>query len=254
MFGVLGTLAVFFTLRRLFGPAPALLAGILLGLNVVQVWFARYPVSETMSQFLLFTAMFLVALWEERRSGAFGALAGVVLGLSLLVRIDSALVVVPLLLYVLIRRVRGDLPWRAALPLLAGFSVLALHAGLHAAFWARKYVVDIATRRYWSQPAAVWVLGTLVVMAATFGLHRYGPEARRFAGPPRPAGPRPRSRRRSCCWPPTPTGCAPRSRPGPAPTATTRRGPSPIPVSCSASASGGWPRTTRNRWCGWAGS
>jgi hypothetical protein len=180
VFGVLGTLAVFFTLRRLFGPAPALLAAILLGVNVVQVWFARYPVSEAMSQFLLFTAMLLVALWEATRSGAFGALAGVVLGLSLLVRIDSALVVVPLLLYVLIRRVRGDLPWRAALPLLAGFAVVALHAGLHAAFWARKYVVDIATRRYWSQPAAVWVLGTLVLMAAIFALHRYGPEARLF--------------------------------------------------------------------------
>jgi hypothetical protein len=180
VFGVLGTMAVFFALRRLFGPAPALLAGILLGLNVIQVWFARYPVSETMSQFLLFTAVLLVLLWEDTRSGAFGALAGVGLGLTLLVRIDSALVLVPLLLYVLVRRLRGDLPWRTALPFLAGFGVLALHAGIHAAFWARKYVVDIATRRYWSQPAAVWLLGALLVAAALLAAHRFGPAGRRF--------------------------------------------------------------------------
>jgi hypothetical protein len=179
VFGVLGTLAVFFALRRVFGPAPALLAGILLGLNVVQVWFARYPVSETMSQFLLFTGMLFVLQWEQRRSGSFGALAGVALGLSLLVRIDSALVLVPILLYVLVRRIRGDLPWRLAAPFVAGFGAMALHAGLHAAFWARKYVVDIVTRRYWSQPAAVWLAATALALAAILLAHRFGPEGRR---------------------------------------------------------------------------
>ena len=178
VFGVLGTMAVFFAVRRLFGRGPGLLTGILLGLNVIQVWFARYPVSETMSQFLLFTALLLVLLWEERRSGAFGALAGISLGLSLLVRIDSALVVVPLLLYVLVRRVRGDLAWREAAPLLAGFGLLALHAGLHAAFWARKYAVDIATRRYWQLPTAVWLLAAVAVAAALLLVQRFGPRAR----------------------------------------------------------------------------
>jgi hypothetical protein len=177
VFGILGTMAVFFAVRRLFGRGPALLTGILLGLNVIQVWFGRYPVSETMSQFLLFTAMLFILLWEERRSDAFGALAGVSLGLSLLVRIDSALVVVPLLLYVLLRRLRGDLAWREAAPLLAGFGVLASHSGLHAAFWARKYVVDIATRRYWSQPAGVWLAAAVAVAAVVVLAHRFGPRA-----------------------------------------------------------------------------
>lgn len=180
VFGVLGTMAVFFATRRLFGRGPALLTGILLGVNVIQVWFGRYPVSETMSQFLLFTAMLLVVLWEEFRSRAFGALAGVSLGLSLLVRIDSALVVVPLLLYMLMRRLRGDLPGREAAPLLAGFGLLALHSGLHAAFWARKYAVDIATRRYWSQPPAVWLGAAVVAAAALLLAHRFGPEGRRL--------------------------------------------------------------------------
>ena len=180
VFGVLGTLAVFFALRRLFGPAPALLAGLLLGLNVVQVWFARYPVSETMSQCLLFTGMLFLLLWEEHGSGAFGALGGIAFGLSLLVRIDSALVLIPILLYMMVRRLRGDLAWRAALPFLAAFAALALHAGVHAAFWARKYVVDIVTRRYWSQPTVVWVGVAALALATIVAAHRFGVLGRVF--------------------------------------------------------------------------
>src|SRR5262247_7566 len=57
VFGVLGTLAVFFALRKVLGGAPALLAALLLALNVVQVLFARYPVSEGLSQLLFFLAL-----------------------------------------------------------------------------------------------------------------------------------------------------------------------------------------------------
>jgi hypothetical protein len=178
VFGILGTMAVFFVTRRLFGRGAALLTGILLGLNVIQVWFGRYPVSEAMSQFLLFTAMLFMLLWEERRSDVLGVLGGISLGLSLLVRIDSALVAVPLLFYVLVRRVRGDLPWRQAAPLLAGFGLLALHAALHAAFWARRYALDIATRRYWQQPTAVWLLVVAAVVASPLLAQRFGPRAR----------------------------------------------------------------------------
>ena len=68
VFGVLGTLAALLALRRLFGPAPALLGALLLALNVLQAWFARYPVSEPMSQFLILSGLLAFALWEERRA------------------------------------------------------------------------------------------------------------------------------------------------------------------------------------------
>src|SRR6185503_14244933 len=58
VFGILGTLAAFFALRRIFSPAAALLGTVLLSLNVLQAWFARYPVSEPMTQFLILSALF----------------------------------------------------------------------------------------------------------------------------------------------------------------------------------------------------
>ncbi|MBI3932534.1 MAG: glycosyltransferase family 39 protein [Acidobacteria bacterium] len=187
VFGILGTLGVFFALRRLFGPAPALLGTLLLAVNVVQVWFARYPVSEPVSQFLIFLALLALAHWEERGSPAFGVLAGFALGSTLLVRIDSLLILVPLGIYLLVRRAHHDLPWRRAVALLLPFGLLALHAAVHAAVFSRKYVVSILTRPYWQQPPAVWIGLALVLAAALAVAHHRGPrlverlEARREA-------------------------------------------------------------------------
>jgi hypothetical protein len=175
LLGILGTLAVYFALRRIFSPAVALLAALLLGANVIEVWFSRYPVSEPFSQLLTFLALFAVAFWEERASGAFAAIAGAALGLSLMVRVDSVLIVVPVGLYVLIRLARGDLGWRGLLPLLLPFFALGVHAALHAQLFANKYVQDIVTRRYWRQPVWVWVLLALlalIVLAAAEPLGR----------------------------------------------------------------------------------
>jgi hypothetical protein len=175
VFGILGTLGVFFAFRRILGQGPALLAALLLALNVIQVWFARYPVSEGFSQFLIFLAFLAFASWEEGGSAAFGTLAGAALGLSLLVRIDSVLLVAPLALYVVGRRARGDLPWRAAGALLVPFLLLACHATFHACFWSRKYLLSIANRPYWRQPPAVWVVVALGLVAVLLLAGRVGP-------------------------------------------------------------------------------
>ena len=175
VFGILGTLGAFLVFRRLFGPPTAVLAALLLVLNEVQVWFARYPVAEPMSQFLIFLGLLAFAHWEERGSPAFGLLAGFALGLSLLVRVDSVLLALPLLLYLLIRRAHRDLPLRTALPLLLPFLLLLGHAGIHGAFFARKYLLSIADRPYWRQPPAVWLAGALLAVALAAAVHIYGP-------------------------------------------------------------------------------
>src|SRR5262245_30573147 len=179
VFGVLGTLAVYFALRRLLGGAPALLAALLLALNVVQVWFARYPVSEGLSQLLFFLALLALARWEERGHGLWAAVAGGALGLGLLVRIDSVLVLLPLAIYLLARHAAGDLPWRRALPLLVPLGVLGAHAVAHAALFSRKYLLNLAARPYWHQPAGVWVLAFVAAAAVVASVRLWGPHLSR---------------------------------------------------------------------------
>lgn len=180
LFGILGTLAVYFAFRRLLGPAPALLAALLLATNAVQVWFARYPVTEGMSQFLFFLALLAVALWEERGGAAFGALAGAALGLSLLVRIDSVLLVLPLGVYVLARHALGELPWRRMLPLLLPLALLGVHALVHAVVFSRKYLLNLASRPYWQQPPPVWAAAVVAAVAVAGSVPLWGPRVARL--------------------------------------------------------------------------
>jgi len=174
VFGILGTLGAFLAFRRLFGDAVGLLAGLFLSLNVVQVWFARYPVSEPFSQFLFFLALLALAVDEDHDAPAFAALFGAALGLQLLVRIDSVLILAPLALYLLVGRAHRSLgPRRAALVLLP-FAALAVHAGLHAVFFARKYLVSVVNRPYWQQPAWVWAVAAGVLLLALWAAGHYG--------------------------------------------------------------------------------
>ena len=55
--GVLGVLSVYFFGARLLGRPAAAAAATLLALNVVQVWFARYPNADIVMQALLFAAL-----------------------------------------------------------------------------------------------------------------------------------------------------------------------------------------------------
>jgi hypothetical protein len=175
VFGILGTVAVFLALRRVLGGPPALLGALLLAVNVVQVWFARYPVTETASQLLVFVGLLCVWHWEQRRSAAFAALAGIAFGLSLLVRIDSVLLAAPVASYLLVRWAGRDLPWRQGWAFLTPLALLAFHAFAHAAFWSRKYLLEVAGRPYWNQPAAVWLLGALLLGALIVVVHARGP-------------------------------------------------------------------------------
>lgn len=175
VFGILATLAVYFALRRLIGPGPAWLTGLLLATNVLQVWFARFPVSEMASQFLTFLGLLALRRFEAGRARAWGALAGAVFGLSLLVRIDSVLILLPLLAWMLIRAAEGRLPWRRLWAFALPFTLLALHAGLHALLFARKYVLSILARPYWQQPALAWLAGLLLLGTVSLLAWRFGP-------------------------------------------------------------------------------
>jgi len=93
VWALLGLLAVYFTGARLFGRVAAGAAVALLAINVVMVWFARYPNSELPMQALLFAA--LLAAGHARSGGGrfFAASAGALLGVALFLRYEVLLAI-----------------------------------------------------------------------------------------------------------------------------------------------------------------
>jgi hypothetical protein len=89
--GVLGLLSVYFAGARLFGRPAAAAAAVLLALNVVQVWFARYPNIEMLLQTLLFAALLANARAHVDDDPFFAPVAGVLIALLLFARFDTVI-------------------------------------------------------------------------------------------------------------------------------------------------------------------
>lgn len=170
VFGILGTLAAFLLARRYFGTTVALVGALGLATTVLQVWFARYPVSEGFSQFLILTGLLAHRLDQESETSTFGWLAGAFLGLSFLVRIDSVLLVLPVALWAAVQLLERTGPWRSKVAALAlPFGFLLAHAAVHAVFFSKRYAHQILTRPYWNHPALFWIL-VLAALALLFSV------------------------------------------------------------------------------------
>ena len=90
---ILGVLAVYFAAARLIGPLPAAAAAGLLTVHVVQVWYARYPNSEIVTQALLFSGLLAHAYAHEDEATFFGPVAATLLGLALFTRFPMIIVI-----------------------------------------------------------------------------------------------------------------------------------------------------------------
>ena len=124
LFGALSVGISFVLGRELFGRWAGLLGAALLAAGYAQVWWARYPSSEVLTQFFILAGSVVRARFVRGGGGGTGLLAGALLGGAMLVRVDAflaALVVPALICYDLLlgRPLRRWVPVCAPL-LLAG--------------------------------------------------------------------------------------------------------------------------------------
>ncbi len=147
-----GTLAIFFIVRQIVGREAAILALIALTLNALQVWFARYPTTELLTQFLLWLGLWALILWLQsiqtkqptpnKLIPFLGLLAGLALGQLFLVRIDMYfLLIVPGALWLWLRQ-NGR--WQSVynwffLPL----TLVTIHSIIHALWQSRPYAYNL---------------------------------------------------------------------------------------------------------------
>ena len=79
VWAVLGLLAVYFVGARLVGRAAALTGALLLAVNVVQVWYARYPNAEMLMQPLVFAGLLAFTRAEVDEDRFFAPVAALLL-------------------------------------------------------------------------------------------------------------------------------------------------------------------------------
>lgn len=142
--GVVGAWSVGMAGRALKSPWVGVIAMALITLNGVQVWFSRYPMSETTAQWLFFAAVYGLAMrTKPGRSDILmtSLIAGAAVGQMMLARLDFVFVVIPLSGWLIWRWFRGEID-QSMRWLIGGFAVTATHGILHLLTISRGYFID----------------------------------------------------------------------------------------------------------------
>lgn len=168
LWGILGVLAVYFAVREAFGRAQlAALAAGLLAITSTQIWFARYPTSEVLTQCLLFAGLYGLARHARTREGWAAVLAGVALGQVMLVRIDTYFLLAVPVIYAAYLRLRRQLD--ARFWLFAGpFLTLTAHSIIHALWQSWPYFYNTYFGGLQSPIPLPILIGGLIVAVAVF--------------------------------------------------------------------------------------
>jgi len=177
LWALIGGLAVYLTIRELGGWEVAALGLLGLSLTALQIWFARYPTTETQTQFLLWAAIWCTLLWLKGRQprALWAVLAGVAYGELQLVRIDTFfLLAIAVFTWFYLRwsgRWRKE-DWWFFIP----FGLLSIHSLIHAQTQSTPYFYNTFSygldlvRQNWLLPVLALIVGAGVLVL--FGKYR----------------------------------------------------------------------------------
>ncbi len=168
---VMGALSVgvaFALGSEIFGRWAGLLGAALLATSYAQVWWARHPASEVMTQFLVLAGLWLAVRFVRGGDGFSGVLAGLLLGGMMLVRVDAflAAAALPVLFaYDLLvgRPVRRWLYPGVPLVVFAGLTLIYLNTV------GARYLYVIYTEHHLKEALALWPFAAAVAVVLAAG-------------------------------------------------------------------------------------
>ncbi|MBN2134961.1 MAG: glycosyltransferase family 39 protein, partial [Acidobacteria bacterium] len=92
-------LALFLFTKKIFGFPTAFIATLLYGINIITIWFGRYPVSEPLTVLLLGGSFYIFIRFIETEDSLFSAWGGLLGAAALMTRPDAAVAIVVMFAY-----------------------------------------------------------------------------------------------------------------------------------------------------------
>lgn len=180
---LLASVVIFLTLREVAGRITAVLVLMALSITALQVWFARYPTTEALTQYLLWAGLWGMAMWFGNRQppSLWAFVSGMALGSVFLVRIDMIILLPIFLLLIVILFARG---WRTSDAWFAApFTLLVVHSFAHGILLSAPYFyvhIGFGFRLLWQNwpillaavSAGVISLGTILLFRGRFTILR----------------------------------------------------------------------------------
>jgi len=160
LWAILGVIALTLALKELFTWKVGVLGGFLLLITPLQIYFARYPTAEALTQLLVWTGAYGLTRFTQKQTPLWGMVFGLALGQVFLTRIDALpLLIVPLLWFLfslLNKRLRGQ-GW-----LFISFGVTLIQAVLQAVLLSFPYT--------WNIYRSVWAMAQRLLARFWWGL------------------------------------------------------------------------------------
>lgn len=173
LIGGLSLLLFFLFCTRLMNPWWAVAATAALGVNLPQMHFSRDAFSEVLTQLLVFGGLWVISLARPAMDPGRAAIGGLLLGATLIARVDAFVFLVPFAIYLLIElwsrpegiELRRQRVFVGALA--GGATVSVAIAWVDARYLSPIYLSDLwgSLRQVGILLIAVVVLGALVVFA-----------------------------------------------------------------------------------------
>jgi Dolichyl-phosphate-mannose-protein mannosyltransferase len=170
---------------EIFGRWAGLLGAALLATSYAQVWWARHPASEVMTQLLALAGLWLAVRFARNGDRLSGVLAGLLLGGMMLLRVDAflAAAALPILFaYDLLvgRPIRRWLYPGVPLAVFAGVTLVYLNTV------GARYLYVIYTEHHLKEALALWpfavAVGAVLVGAGLYVRRRWGARIGAYLG------------------------------------------------------------------------
>jgi hypothetical protein len=142
IFALLSVLCIYLVGKHLYNRNAGVIAAFILVLNFAMIWYARYPTTEIFTMFIIFSGIFVFLIFMRTSSPYYSCLAAVCFGELLLTRIDSVLIVIPPIVYILGSGIFGKFQkeqWAFLIP----FILLGIYATAVALVVSAPYTFDI---------------------------------------------------------------------------------------------------------------
>lgn len=185
LFGLLGVIALYFVGKALFNERIGLLASFLLAINLAQMWFSRWAMSEVLTQLLVLGALYCFVLYVKTAPArlmsrrCFGLLAGFGLGLAVLSRADGIFLIVPVALYFIYLRFTRKLRLQH-MYFFVPFAALLLHWLIHTLLFSRTQFSAISSALPYFSSIVPLAVGGAILIAALLMLALLLPSARQI--------------------------------------------------------------------------
>ena len=168
VFSLIATLVVYGLCRSVISTPFAVAVALMLALNPASLWIARTPLTEVLTQMLLWAALWLIVMALRRHMRLPASLAGVMLGVAVLVRIDM-LLTLPLMVLAHLATTLVEDDRVPSAPVWSAFYATALPSivlagGYYLAF-SRPYVFELMPQL--AQIAVLAAVAVILLYAGT---------------------------------------------------------------------------------------